>query len=147
MPASRWSERVLLLLALAAVGVLLVWVPPQLVEQYEKVRGWGNPIYGYLYLALVGTGASGIQIGPAIAPTVGRLTIFQRSKHWIIRHPMYHEHVPAAVTWASKHIPYYLDWFRFCLFWAASDGFHHTLKMDPGWPAAAIVLSRSGDFA
>ncbi len=84
-------------------------------------------------VAMIGTGASGIQIGPAIAPRVGRLTIFQRSKHWIIRHPMYHEGVPDAVNWASKHIPYYLDWFRFGLFWAASDGFHHTLKMDPKW--------------
>lgn len=92
-------------------------------------------------VALVGTGASGIQIGPAIAPKVGKLTIFQRSKHWIIKHPMYHEHVPAAVTWASKHIPYYLDWFRFCLFWAASDGFHHTLKMDPEWSAPAASLN------
>jgi 4-hydroxyacetophenone monooxygenase len=84
-------------------------------------------------VAMIGTGASGIQIGPAIAPEVGHLTIFQRSKHWIIRHPMYHEGVPEAVTWASKHIPYYLDWFRFGLFWAASDGFHHTLRMDPEW--------------
>lgn len=92
-------------------------------------------------VAMVGTGASGIQIGPAIAPVVGQLTIFQRSKHWVIKHPMYHEGVPEAVTWASKHIPYYLDWFRFGLFWAASDGFHHTLKMEPGWPEAAHSLN------
>lgn len=57
MPASRWSEKVLLLAALAAVGVLLVWIPPQLVEQYERVRGWG-PRYAYIYLAIVGTGGA-----------------------------------------------------------------------------------------
>jgi len=84
-------------------------------------------------VAMIGTGASGIQIGPSIAPEVGQLNIFQRSKHWIIRHPMYHEHVPAAVTWATRNIPYYLDWFRFQLFWAASDGFHPTLRIDPDW--------------
>lgn len=84
-------------------------------------------------VAMIGTGASGIQIAPAIADEVCHLSIFQRSKHWIIRHPMYHEHVPEAVTWATKHIPYYIDWFRFQLFWAASDGFHPTLKMDPDW--------------
>jgi 4-hydroxyacetophenone monooxygenase len=92
-------------------------------------------------VAMVGTGASGIQIGPAIAPTVAQLTIFQRSKHWVIKHPMYHEGVPDAITWASKHIPYYLDWFRFGLFWAASDGFHHTLKMDPDWSDPAHSLN------
>ncbi|MFV8817969.1 flavin-containing monooxygenase [Haliea sp. E17] len=84
-------------------------------------------------VAMVGTGASGIQIAPAIADKVGHLTIFQRSRHWIIRHPMYHEHVPEAVTWATKNIPYYQEWFRFQLFWAASDGFHPTLRIDPEW--------------
>ncbi len=84
-------------------------------------------------VAMVGTGATGIQVGPAIVDEVAQLSIFQRSKHWIIKHPMYHEQVPAEVTWASKHIPYYLDWFRFQLFWAASDGFYPTLKIDPHW--------------
>ncbi len=84
-------------------------------------------------VVMIGTGATGIQVGPAICDKVGCLTIVQRSKHWIIRHPMYHEGVPEAVTWATKNIPYYMDWFRFGLFWAASDGFYHTLKMDPDW--------------
>jgi len=84
-------------------------------------------------VAMVGTGATGIQVGPAIAPEVEQLTIFQRSKHWVIKHPMYHEGVPKAVSWASHHVPYYLDWFRFGLFWAAADGFHHTIKIDPNW--------------
>lgn len=84
-------------------------------------------------VAMIGTGATGIQVGPAIVDEVEHLSIFQRSKHWIIRHPMYHEHVPEAVTWATKNIPYYIDWFRFQLFWAASDGFHPTLRIDPEW--------------
>ncbi|HZL88988.1 MAG TPA: DUF697 domain-containing protein [Pirellulaceae bacterium] len=65
MPTSRWSERVLMLVALAAVGVLLVWVPPQLVEQYERVRGWGQ-WQAYLYLAIVCTGGA-ILLGLAIS--------------------------------------------------------------------------------
>ncbi|GIX30591.1 MAG: monooxygenase [Porticoccaceae bacterium] len=85
-------------------------------------------------VVLVGTGASAIQIGPAIVEQVSSLTVVQRSRHWIIRHPMYHEAVPEAVRWASRHIPYYLDWFRFQLFWAASDGFYDTLRIDPNWP-------------
>jgi 4-hydroxyacetophenone monooxygenase len=84
-------------------------------------------------VALIGTGASGLQVGPAIAAEVERLTIFQRSPHWVINHPLYHADVPPAVRWAMKYIPFYANWFRFQLFWAASDGFHSTLKMDPGW--------------
>ena len=37
--------------------------------------------------ALIGAGASGFQIGPAIADDVERLTIFQRTAQWIIAEP------------------------------------------------------------
>jgi hypothetical protein len=57
MPASRQTERVLLLVAVAAVGLLLVWIPPQVVGQYEKVRGWGAH-YAYAYLATIGLGGA-----------------------------------------------------------------------------------------
>jgi cation diffusion facilitator CzcD-associated flavoprotein CzcO len=33
---------------------------------------------------VIGTGASAIQIVPAIAPTVGRLTVFQRTAAWVL---------------------------------------------------------------
>lgn len=92
-------------------------------------------------VAMIGTGATGIQVGPAIVDEVEHLSIFQRSRHWVIKHPMYHEHVPEAVTWATKNIPYYLDWFRFQLFWAASDGFHPTLRIDPEWTDAEHSLN------
>ncbi|WP_317930832.1 flavin-containing monooxygenase [Halioxenophilus sp. WMMB6] len=92
-------------------------------------------------VAMIGTGATGIQVGPAIVDEVSHLSIFQRSKHWVIRHPMYHEKVSEAVTWATKNIPYYMDWFRFQLFWAASDGFHPTLRMDPSWQDSAHSLN------
>ena len=124
----------------SAVGILNIPSVPPIPgldafkgEQFHSAR-WDHGVnLAGRRVALVGTGASGIQIGPSIAPQVDQLTIFQRSRHWVIKHPMYHERVPAAVTWASRHIPYYQDWFRFGLFWAASDGFHHTLKMDPAW--------------
>lgn len=92
-------------------------------------------------VALVGTGASGIQIAPAIAPIVQKLTILQRSPHWIISHPLYHTDVGPDVQSAMALIPYYMKWFRFQLFWAASDGFHPTLQMDPNWEHATISLN------
>ncbi len=84
-------------------------------------------------VAMIGTGASGMQTGPSIAPEVEKLTIFQRSPHWSLRHPLYHSKVSEEVRWATKYIPFYANWFRFQLFWAASDGFHPTLTMDPDW--------------
>jgi cation diffusion facilitator CzcD-associated flavoprotein CzcO len=38
-------------------------------------------------VAVVGTGASAIQIVPKIAPTVGRLSVFQRTAPWILPKP------------------------------------------------------------
>jgi 4-hydroxyacetophenone monooxygenase len=72
---------------------------------------------------------------------VAKLTVFQRSPHWSIRHPLYHLPVPSAVRWAMRHIPFYSSWFRFRLFYAASDVFHHTLRMDPDWEHKDISLN------
>jgi 4-hydroxyacetophenone monooxygenase len=85
-------------------------------------------------VAMIGTGASGMQTAPSIAGDVGQLVIFQRSPHWAIRHPLYHASVSDDVKWAIRHVPFYVSWFRFQLFWAASDGFHKTLQIDPDWP-------------
>jgi 4-hydroxyacetophenone monooxygenase len=85
-------------------------------------------------VAMIGTGASGMQTGPSIAPAVERLTIFQRTPHWAVHNPNYHASVSAGKIWALKHIPFYAKWNRFLLFWASSDGLHAALQMDPDWP-------------
>lgn len=92
-------------------------------------------------VAMIGTGASGMQTAPSIAPDVGRLVIFQRSPHWAIRHPLYHASVSDDVKWVIRHVPFYVSWFRFQLFWAASDGFHRTLQIDPGWSTPDLSIN------
>jgi 4-hydroxyacetophenone monooxygenase len=84
-------------------------------------------------VAIVGTGASAMQTGPSIAPDVAKLLIFQRTRHWVANNPNYHKEVSAGNRWAIEHIPYFAKWMRFQLFWAGSDGFHASLKMDPNW--------------
>jgi 4-hydroxyacetophenone monooxygenase len=85
-------------------------------------------------VALIGTGASGHQVGPSIAPEVERLTIFQRSPHWVVPNPNYHEGVSEGKKWALANIPFYLRWYRFQLFWGFADGLHAALQVDPDWP-------------
>lgn len=92
-------------------------------------------------VAMIGTGASGMQTAPSIAPDVAQLTIFQRSPHWAIRHPLYHAQVSEDVKWVIRHVPFYVSWFRFQLFWAASDGFHRTLQIDPDWGAPDLSIN------
>jgi 4-hydroxyacetophenone monooxygenase len=85
-------------------------------------------------VAMIGTGASGHQVGPTIAPEVEHLTIFQRSPHWVVPNPNYHEGVSDGKKWALANIPFYLRWYRFQLFWGFADGLHEALKVDPEWP-------------
>jgi 4-hydroxyacetophenone monooxygenase len=85
-------------------------------------------------VAMIGTGASGHQVGPSIAPDVARLMIFQRSPHWVVPNPNYHEGVSEGKKWALAKIPFYLRWYRFQLFWGFADGLHEALKVDPDWP-------------
>ena len=94
-------------------------------------------------VAMIGTGASGMQTGPSVAPIAAHLTVFQRSPHWAIRHPLYFAKVSPSVQWAMRHVPFYANWFRFQLFWAASDGFHATLKKDPAWDDGGRTLNRA----
>jgi cation diffusion facilitator CzcD-associated flavoprotein CzcO len=42
---------------------------------------------------VIGTGASAMQIVPAIAPQAAHLTVFQRGRHWALPNPLYHRAV------------------------------------------------------
>ena len=84
-------------------------------------------------VAMIGTGASGMQVGPSIAPDVAHLTIFQRSAHWAVHNANYHRSVGAGKMAALKLIPFYDKWYRFQLLWASSDGLHASLHVDPDW--------------
>ncbi len=81
--------------------------------------------------ALVGAGASGFQIGPAIAPEVERLTIFQRTAQWIIPNPLYHAAVPPGDEWALRHLPFYGRWCRFIMTFAGIAMGIEPYRIDP----------------
>jgi 4-hydroxyacetophenone monooxygenase len=92
-------------------------------------------------VALIGTGASAAQVGPAIAPEVEHLTVFQRSRHWCL--PYQRTPVPEGVRWALRRIPYYSEWFRFRTYWFTSDGLYADSQVDPEWPQDVSVSARN----
>ncbi|KHK90429.1 hypothetical protein LK12_15785 [Novosphingobium malaysiense] len=85
-------------------------------------------------VALIGTGASGQQIAPAIAPEVEKLVVFQRSPHWARPNPLIFKQVSDSWKWALANIPYYNKWYRFLLLWATADGLLPQMRTDPNWP-------------
>ncbi|MFJ4621469.1 flavin-containing monooxygenase [Streptomyces sp. NPDC088812] len=54
-------------------------------------------------VAVVGTGASAIQIVPAIQPEVGRLTLFQRTPPWVM--PRMDRPISRAERWLHQRLP------------------------------------------
>jgi 4-hydroxyacetophenone monooxygenase len=93
-------------------------------------------------VAMIGTGASGMQTGPSIAPDLAQFKIFQRSPHWAMHNENYHKDVTTGQKWALNHIPFFTEWQRFMLFWALSDGFHASLQVDPNWSTPEISLNK-----
>lgn len=85
-------------------------------------------------VALVGAGASGFQIGPAIADQVEHLVVVQRTGQWVMPNPLYHERVPPGSIWAMRHLPGYGRWYRFLLLWQATDKMLDIARVDPDWP-------------
>ncbi len=85
-------------------------------------------------VAVIGTGASALQLVPEVARQAQRLFVFQRSPAWMTPNPSYHRRVSDGTKWLLKHLPYYGRWYRFLLFWPASDGLLPSLIIDPSWP-------------
>lgn len=98
-------------------------------------------------VVMIGAGASGFQVAPAIAPTVGRLTIFQRSAQWMFPNPDYHAAVGPGIQWALRHLPFYGRWYRFLIFWPGCDTGLAAAKVDPDWPDQQRAVSQANDLA
>ena len=84
-------------------------------------------------VALIGAGASGFQIGPAIAADVDLLTIFQRTAQWIIPNPLYHSPVPPGDRWALRHLPFYGRWYRFIMTFGGIAAGVDQYRVDPDY--------------
>ncbi|MCX6481418.1 MAG: NAD(P)/FAD-dependent oxidoreductase, partial [Mycobacterium sp.] len=98
-------------------------------------------------VVMIGAGATGFQIAPAIAERVGSLTIFQRTAQWMFPNPDYHSQVGAGVRWALRHLPFYGRWYRFLIFWPGCDTGLAAAKVDPDWPDQQRAVSEANDLA
>lgn len=85
-------------------------------------------------VAVIGNGASAMQLVPAIAGVAEHVTVFQRSKQWVVPHPNYHRSVPEGVRYLMEVVPEYSGWYRLRSFWNFSDRLHPSLQIDPSWP-------------
>lgn len=96
-------------------------------------------------VAVIGTGASSMQIVPTIADNVAALTVYQRSPQWARPIPRYHDHISDDAQWLLANVSIYRAWFRFTMLWRYGDGLHPFLQKDPNWPHPERSLNRIND--
>jgi 4-hydroxyacetophenone monooxygenase len=84
-------------------------------------------------VAVVGTGASAMQIVPAIAERAGHVTVFQRSPQWAAPNDVYFAPIADAASLLMEHVPFYRRWYRTRLSWNTGDRVHASLQKDPAW--------------
>jgi 4-hydroxyacetophenone monooxygenase len=97
-------------------------------------------------VAMIGAGASGFQIAPAIADDVDRLTVFQRTAQWMFPNPNYHAEVGPGVQWALRHLPFYGRWYRFLLFWPGCDKGLEAARVDAEYPDQQRAVSEINEI-
>ncbi|MFP5489306.1 MAG: flavin-containing monooxygenase, partial [Acidimicrobiia bacterium] len=93
-------------------------------------------------VAMIGTGASAMQIAPEIAPEVEHLTVVQRTPQWARPIPRFHDPIADGAQWLLEHVPFYAEWFRFSMLWRYGDGLLPHLRKDPDWPHPERSLNR-----
>jgi cation diffusion facilitator CzcD-associated flavoprotein CzcO len=67
-------------------------------------------------VAIVGTGASAIQIIPQIAPDLEHLTVYQRTPPWIV--PRFDRNHSKLEIFLFRYIPFLLTLYRLALYWS-----------------------------
>jgi 4-hydroxyacetophenone monooxygenase len=96
-------------------------------------------------VAVIGNGASAMQLVPAVAPEVASLTVFQRSPQWAAPFDLFHTQVAEPVRWLAREVPLYRLWYRLRAGWTFNDRIHATLQKDPDWPHPERAVNAVND--
>jgi 4-hydroxyacetophenone monooxygenase len=96
-------------------------------------------------VAVVGNGATAMQIVPAIVDEVASITVFQRSAQWAQPFPKFLKPVPDEIRFLSAEVPLYYAWQRLRLEWIFHDKLHDSLQKDPAWPHPDRSINAAND--
>ncbi len=96
-------------------------------------------------VAVIGTGATSMQLVPSIANRVASVTVFQRTAQWARPVKGYSDPITDGARWLLAHLPFYVQWYRFNMFWRYGDGLLPFLRKDPAWPHPDRAVNKSND--
>ena len=96
-------------------------------------------------VAVIGTGCSAVQLLPKTAEIAQKVTLFQRSAHWVSPNRDYYRPVEKGLIWALKHIPYYAEWHRARAIFGFADRNWPAANADPEWPHPERSMNEVSD--
>jgi len=88
-------------------------------------------------VAIIGTGASAVQVVPSIAPIVAMLSVFQRTPAWVV--PKFDVFYPKWLRGLLARVPFFLRASRFAKYWTSE-------LLGPIVFLKSKILSRVGVF-
>lgn len=96
-------------------------------------------------VAVVGTGASSMQIVPAIAAQVKELRVFQRTPAWVAPFEKFHRPINADHRQLLITYRHYRSWYWVKLYWQFGDKILDALRIDPDWPHPERAVNAQND--
>jgi 4-hydroxyacetophenone monooxygenase len=96
-------------------------------------------------VAVIGTGATSMQLVPSIVDRVASVTVFQRTAQWARPVQGYSDPISEGARWILEHLPFYVQWYRFNMFWRYGDGLLPFLRKDPAWPYPDRAVNKGND--
>ncbi|MDH4144662.1 MAG: NAD(P)/FAD-dependent oxidoreductase [Acidimicrobiia bacterium] len=114
-------------------------------EKWHSARWPDDASLAGKRVAIIGNGASCMQIGPEIQNDVESLTIYQRSNHWAAPFEQFRKDVPEAMRFLFRECPLYRSWYRVRLGWTFNDRIHGALHKDPNWEHPERSLNAQND--
>ena len=96
-------------------------------------------------VAVIGTGCSAVQLLPKTAAAAAKVSVFQRTPHWISPKEDYYRPVEKGQIWALKHLPRCAEWHRARMVFAFSDRNWPVVVADPEWTRPKRALNEAND--
>ncbi|WP_299113668.1 NAD(P)-binding domain-containing protein [uncultured Bradyrhizobium sp.] len=97
------------------------------------------------HVAVIGTGATAMQLVPSIADRVASVTVYQRTAQWARPVKGYSDPISEGAQWLLAQLPFYVQWYRFNMFWRYGDGLLPFLRKDPAWPHPDRAVNKGND--
>jgi 4-hydroxyacetophenone monooxygenase len=96
-------------------------------------------------VGVIGTGASGMQMIPAIAEQAAEVRVFARTSTFLLPTPHLRHDLGEAEKWLLAELPHYRAWYRAVAFLPGIEGMLSAVTVDPNYPPTERAVSATSE--